>query len=203
LPNWCFNRATFTHDDPAQIERLISAAKNGKLLSEFLPCPPELYEEAPIGDDYEQKRDAIVARNQAEFGYPSWYEWCVDNWSTKWDISEVDEDYMEKSADGKTVTFSFDTAWSPPLEWYDNISGFDINAYYYEPGMGFCGNWNSADGDDQYEIGDNIKDAKERIPINILEAMGIIDDMESWIEANEDDLGMDDAEDAEDNEQGE
>jgi len=173
------------------------------LLNEFLPMPPELLEEAPIGDDYEEKRDAIAARNKREFGYPSWYEWCVDNWSTKWDICEVDEDYMEKSADGKTVTFSFDTAWSPPTEWYDNISGFDINAYYYEPGMGFCGNWNSEDGDHYYEIGDNIKDAKESIPSDILEEMGIIDDMESWIEANEDDLDMDDTEDAEDNEQGE
>jgi len=173
------------------------------LLNEFLPMPPELLEEAPIGDDYEAKRDAITARNVQEFGYPSWYEWAVDNWGTKWDISEVDEDYMEKSSDGKTVTISFDTAWSPPLEWYDNISGFDINAYYYESGGGFCGRWNSADGDDQYEIGDNIKDAKERIPSDILEAMGIIDDMESWIEANEDELGMDDVEDAEEVEDGE
>jgi Ferredoxin-like domain in Api92-like protein len=197
MPNWCYNRATFKHEDPEQITRLINAAKVGKLLNEFLPMPPELLEEAPIGDDYEAKRDAIAARNVQEFGYPSWYEWAVDNWGTKWDIGEVDEDYMEKSADCKTVTFSFDTAWSPPLEWYDNISGFDINAYYYEPGGCFCGRWNSADGDDQYEIGDNIEDAKQRIPSDILDAMGIIDDMESWIEANEDELGMDDAEDAE------
>jgi hypothetical protein len=197
MPNWCYNRATFTHEDPEQITRLINAAKVGKLLNEFLPMPPELLEEAPIGDDYEQKRDEIKARNVQEFGYPSWYEWSIDNWGTKWDISDVDEDYMEKSDDGKTVTFSFDTAWSPPTEWYDNISGFDINAYYYEPGGGFCGNWNSEDGDNQYEIGDNIEDAKQRIPSDILDAMGIIDDMESWIEDDEDELDMDDVEDAE------
>jgi hypothetical protein len=28
--------------------------------------------------------------------------------------------------------------------------------------------------------------------------MGIIDDMEAWLEANEDEIGMDDAEDSED-----
>jgi len=195
MPNWCDNRATFTHEDPEQITRLINAAKAGKLLNEFLPMPPELLEEAPIGDDYEAKRDAIVARNVQEFGYPSWYEWSIDNWGTKWDISEVPEEMFELNNDGKTVTFSFDTAWSPPLEWYDNISGFDIVAYYYESGGGFCGKWSSENCDEQYEIGDDISDVKERIPSDILDSMGIIDDMEAWLEANEDEIGMDDAED--------
>jgi Ferredoxin-like domain in Api92-like protein len=199
MPNWCYNRATFTHKDPEQITRLINAAKVGKLLNEFYPMPPELLEEAPIGDDYEAKRDAIAVRNNLEFGYPSWYEWSIDNWGTKWDISEVDEDYMEKSADGKTVTISFDTAWSPPLEWYDNISGFDINAYYYEPGGGFCGRWNSEDGDDQYEIGDNIEDVKQRIPSDILDEFGIVEELEAYaaeMSEEDDDLGMDDVEDS-------
>jgi len=205
MPNWCDNRVTFTHEDPEQITRLVNAAKEGKLLNEFLPMPPELLEEAPIGDDYESKRDAIVARNVQEFGYPSWYEWSIDNWGTKWDISEVPEEMFELSNDGKTVSFSFDTAWSPPTEWYDNISGFDINAYYYEPGGGFCGRWNSEDGDDQHEIGEDIGDAKERIPSDILDTMGIIEDLEAWAEANEDELEdelgfMDDAEDSENEE---
>jgi len=200
MPNWCDNRATFTHEDPEQITRLINAAKAGKLLNEFFPMPPELLEEAPIGDDYESKRDAIVARNVQEFGYPSWYEWSIDNWGTKWDISEVPEEMFELSNDGKTVTFSFDTAWSPPTEWYDNIAEFDIVAYYYEPGGSFCGKWSSESGEDQYEIGDDISDAKERIPSDILDSMGIIDDMEAWLEANEDEIGMDDAEDGVDSE---
>jgi len=166
--------------------------------------PPELLEEAPIGDDYEAKRDAIKSRNEQEFGYSSWYEWSIDNWGCKWDISEVDEDYMEKSADGKTVTFSFDTAWAPPTEWYDNISGFHINAYYYEPGVGFCGRWNSEDGDDQYEIDfdDDIETVKENIPSDILNEFNIIDEMEAWRESEE--LGdIDDAEDGVEEENGE
>jgi hypothetical protein len=195
MPNWCDNRATFTHEDPQQITRLVNAAKAGKLFNEFLPMPPELLEQAPIGDDYEVKRDAIVARNLQEFGYPSWYEWSLDHWGTKWDISEVPEEMFELSDDGKTVTFSFDTAWSPPTEWYDNIEGFGIAAYYYEPGGGFCGRWSSEDGDDQHEIGEDIGDAKERIPSDILDTMGIIEDLEAWLDANEDEIGMDDAED--------
>jgi hypothetical protein len=200
MPNWCYNRATFTHEDPEQITRLINAAKVGKLLNEFYPMPPELLEEAPIGDDYEQKRDAIVARNVQEFGYPSWYEWSIDNWGTKWDISEVDEDYMEKSKDGKTVSFSFDTAWAPPTEWYDNIEGFLIEAFYHEPGVGFCGKWTSEDGDDQYEIDmmEDIEDVKERIPSDILDEFGILDDMEMYQEENQDEDELGDIDDAED-----
>ena len=98
------------------------------------------------------------------------------------------------------MSFSFDTAWGPPTEWYDNIEGFYIEAYYYEPGVGFCGSWTSEDGDDQYEIGDDIDDAKERIPSHILDAMGIIEDLEAWLDANEDEIGMDDAEDGDENE---
>jgi hypothetical protein len=195
IPNWCDNRVTFTHEDPKQITRLVNAAKVGKLFNEFLPMPLELLEEAPIGDDWAEHQEAIKTRNMEQFGYPSWYEWAIDNWGCKWDISEVPEEMFELSNDGKTVAFSFDTAWSPPTEWYDNISGFDINAYYYEPGVGFCGRWNSEDGDDQYEIGEDIGDAKERIPSDILDTMGIIDDLEAWLEANEDEIGMDDAED--------
>ena len=200
MPNWCDNRATFTHEDPEQITRLVNAAKSGKLFNEFLPMPPELLEEEPIGDDYQERSAAIKVRNEEEFGYPSWYEWAIDNWGCKWDISEVPEEIFELSKDGKTVSFSFDTAWGPPTEWYDNIEGFYIEAYYYEPGAGFCGSWTSEDGDDQYEIGDDIGDAKERIPSHILDAMGIIEDLEAWLDANEDEIGMDDAEDGDENE---
>ena len=190
MPNWCFNRATFTHEDPEQITRLINAAKVGKLFNEFMPCPPELYDEAEPGDDYSQRRDAIALRNREKYNYDSWYAWCVDNWGTKWDIQEMDDDdNFNVSEDGKSVSFSFDTAWAPPTEWYDNIEGFHIEAYYHEPGVGFCGKWTSEDGDDQYEIDmmEDIEEVKERIPSDILDEFGIIDDMTYYQEeANED-----------------
>lgn len=203
MPNWCLNRATFTHDDPEQITRLINAAKVGKLFNEFLPMPPELLEEAPVGDDYQERSAAIAQRNQEQFGYTSWYDWSIANWGTKWDISEVDEDWMTKSEDGKTVSLSFDTAWAPPTEWYDNIDGFLIEAYYYEPGVGFVGKWTSEDGDDQYEIdmGEDIDIVRERIPTDILDEFGIIEEMEYWQEEqDEEEVELDDVEDEEEGE---
>ena len=37
-----------------------------------------------------------------------WYDWCVENWGTKWDVSETFED--------ENGYICFDTAWSTPIE---------------------------------------------------------------------------------------
>ena len=164
--------------------------------------PTELLEEAPIGDDYQERSAAIKVRNEEKFGYPSWYEWAIDNWGCKWDISEVPEEIFELSKDGKTVSFSFDTAWGPPTEWYDNIEGFYIKAYYYEPGVGFCGTWTSEDGDDQYQVDldNNIETVTENIPSDILDKFGIIEDMLAM--QYDEELGnIDDAEDGDENDE--
>ena len=112
-----------------------------------------------------------------------------------------DEDFTITN-DGKTVAFSFDTAWAPPTEWYDNIEGFYIKAYYYEPGVGFCGTWISEDGDDQYQVDldDNIETVTENIPSDILDKFGIIDDMLAM--QDDEELGnIDDAEDGDENDE--
>ena len=111
---------------------------------------------------------------------------------------------MVKSPDGKSVSFSFDTAWAPPLNFYDDIP-FTVTAYYYEPGMGFCGKWTSEDGDAYYEVSsdDSIEDIERNIPSDILEAFNIIDDIQSWQESEEELGDIDDAEDSEHDEEGE
>lgn len=35
-----------------------------------------------------------------------WYDWCIENWSTKWDVNETYED--------ENGYICFDTAWSTP-----------------------------------------------------------------------------------------
>jgi len=41
------------------------------------------------------------------YGFPTWYEWCCENWGTKWNACEVELDRENK-------TLSFDTAWAAP-----------------------------------------------------------------------------------------
>lgn len=174
---------------------MIDAAVAGKLFNEFLPCPEELREEVETGDNYVERRDALIARNQEKYGYPSWYEWSIDNWGTKWD-TEIEEDSYSLSEDGKTVSMSFDTAWGPPCEWYDNIDGFSVVAYYYEPGMGFCGKWTTMDGDDQHEItmDEDIDELQARVPADILDAFGIVDEVQYYQDEQESEELTDDEE---------
>lgn len=46
-------------------------------------------------------------RNIQQYGAPTWYEWCVQNWGTKWNAYDCDI-----ARDGSQMTFL--TAWSAP-----------------------------------------------------------------------------------------
>jgi hypothetical protein len=46
-----------------------------------------------------------------------WYSWSNKNWGTKWDCYEV-----ELMHDQNSTCYSFDTAWSPPVEWIKKVS---------------------------------------------------------------------------------
>ena len=46
-----------------------------------------------------------------------WYSWANKNWGTKW------SPYDESVDHSNTYThYSFDTAWSPPMEWLKKVS---------------------------------------------------------------------------------
>lgn len=121
MPNWCMNRLTVSHDDPAMMERFVKAYNEGKLCNEFVPMPED------IGDD--------------------WYGWRVDNWGTKWDVgadvgTEKEEWYgLKATVVGNEATCSFDSAWAPPVPVYHELVelGYRVHASYFEPGMAFCG----------------------------------------------------------------
>ena len=42
MPNWCNNTVEIYHEDPAMLERVRVAFKDGRLLDEFIPVPEEL-----------------------------------------------------------------------------------------------------------------------------------------------------------------
>jgi hypothetical protein len=179
MPNWCSNSVTFIHNDPEQIKRLEKAGAEGKLFTEFLPCPKELLEgSAPATGD-------IVDHNVTKYGAPDWYTWCLNNWGTKWDV-EADSDNIN-NIDPNTTSVFFDTAWSPPVEFYQYMvdNGWSIYATYYEPGMAFCGSWNNGD-DDQIEITGDSEWVLENVPADIDEAFQISYNMESWEQDNSD-----------------
>ena len=67
-----------------------------------------------------------------------WYYWCIDNWGTKWELSELGIEYDEEM-----LELTFSTAWSPPegvmnklKEKYPDLS---FTCFYDEPGMEIAG----------------------------------------------------------------
>ena len=136
MPNWCLNRLTIEHDDVTMIEEFVEAYKRGETCDHYLPVPRD------------KNGELITDEKHPDY----WYNWCVNNWGTKWDIgSYQDETFgLHPTVVDNQATASFDSAWSPPTGLYERLVelGFKVDATYWEPGMGFAGRW--IDGDDQY-----------------------------------------------------
>ena len=67
------------------------------------------------------------------------YSWQTNNWGTKWNACEARVDFHGKDH----VCYIFDTAWSPPISFFDKVSDdfpeLTFNLKYTERGMGFEG----------------------------------------------------------------
>ena len=194
MPNWCNNSITITHKDPAVLEALAASVREGKFCNHIIPVPESLQITAGrLGSDDNPEQIALVeaeARNIAEHGYANWYDFCVNRWGTKWDIDcYAPEDAVVK--EGK-LSFGFDSAWAPPCGIYEAMieQGFYVKAFYYEPGMAFCGVWegDAENGffDDYCDIGGmNSKQVAEEIDPELDECMGISETIANYEEEEE------------------
>ena len=145
MPNWCSNQATI-HGTKEQILELAGAYERGAVIQNYLPVP----------EDVEDKT-----------------EYRRNHWGTKWDFGKTeytaDEecDWQVDEEGYGLVHLRFDTAWSPPIGWYEalNVLDMTVEAYYYEPLMQFYGQWsNPVEGIlDEYFSFDN----KKEIPYTI------------------------------------
>ena len=149
MPNWCNNNLTLTHEDPAMITRAKEALDRGEFLNEFIPVPADLQITSGfLGNGDEQKElERKTAENREKYGYGNWYDFCVGEWGTKWDVGG--DGQSDIHPDGKMLHTSFDSAWSPPINAYDKLVelGFGVEAMYYEGGMGYAGTY--SDGADE------------------------------------------------------
>jgi hypothetical protein len=191
MPNWCNNTITISHPDMAMMKRVVKGYNQNKLLDEFIPIPLELKEGAMNSSElmkirnWEYKKELDKVReelNRKYFGYKDWYDYCVSEWGTKWDIGrDSAPTLLMKDIKDKTVTFDFDSAWSFPSGAYEKLvdMGFSITAYYFEGGMGFCGMWENG-SDDYYSIEGNSKWVLDNIPPSINQHFGISENMAEW-----------------------
>lgn len=48
----------------------------------------------------------------------SGYNWCINNWGTKWDMLKPIEVHRKRNV----IEYCFMTAWSPPIKWLQKVS---------------------------------------------------------------------------------
>jgi hypothetical protein len=191
MPNYCSNYLTLTHEDPAMIVRAKDALERGEFLAEFIPVPEELQIVAgSVGNPVEQaKLEADTNRNIEKYGYGNWYDFCTNEWGTKWDVGG-DGQEVDITEDGTMLTTYFDSAWAPPTNAYEKLQdmGFGVEAMYYEPGMAFAGKWDHG-SDDYYEFGSMSADqAESEIPSDVDFAFGITESIREYERENQEDL---------------
>ena len=192
MPNWCNNSVEIYHEDPKMIERVRTAFNGEGLLQEFIPVPEDLRNivagSVPVEQEAEHKLKEEF--NRITYGYTNWYDFCVNEWGTKWEIG-ADGNPAQDIPGG--LMLGFDSAWSPPIAAYEKLCamGFRIRAMYYEPGMAFAGVWEGNEdeaNDDYYEYGSmDSKEIAETLPTELDEAFGISESAAEWEAENAED----------------
>ena len=102
MPNWCENRID-VKGNPADILKMAEVIKGEKTEFDFdkvIPYP-EMYAKLDA-DDVEWHSKGFQAGG---------YDWCIDNWDTKWN---TDGAQIDVYGDGATISFL--TANSPSLK---------------------------------------------------------------------------------------
>ena len=186
MPNWCQNILTLTHTDAHELEKAVEAFKQGELLSYFAPVPEALKITSSPGTSDEALK-ALYEANQTEYGYSTWYDYCVGVWGTKWDVGgEHAFSEINDPVEGiHSISFHFDSAWAPPTGAYAFMEdkGFNVQAYYYEGGMQFAGIYTNGN-DDYYQSWGDAQGAEDQLPAELNDTFGISEMQAEW-EADE------------------
>jgi len=133
MPNWSINNLQVS-GDKVDIELFKKKAKGEDTelsLNSLHPVPAELM--GTVSPSSPRKKMLI-----GKYGADDWYDWRIRNWGTAWDVQAVMED-----EDEKYLQYSFDSAWSPPVEWLEKVARdypqLSFRLEYEEDGMDFMG----------------------------------------------------------------
>lgn len=143
MPNWNENKLSIMDCSP-ELESYLK--ENGLSFEKIKPTPPELLE----GN--------------------GWYDWRLENWGTKWDLSEEEQREVADQLISEIADFQaiFMTAGSPPLQAIAALSEiFPHDQFaldYFESGCWFAGTAIISQGeidDNQVDDADVAEFAKE------------------------------------------
>jgi hypothetical protein len=172
------------------ITRAQKAFADAKLLNEFCPVPASLHiVSGRVGDDTDPKQIELEAQekaNLAAHGYSTWYDYCVNEWGTKWDVGGDGDQATVHSPN--SISMNFDSAWAPPVPAMEKFQdlGFRVKLVYWESGMCYCGLFDE-NGDDYMDYSDMTADEVDKaINDEVDECMCIVANLREWEEENAD-----------------
>lgn len=191
MPNWC-NNTIQVQGPKDKILKLKEAVVSGKMLDHMMPMPEELKDSEKYPANGTDRKHLLDL-----YGASDWYHWAVNNWGTKWDTGVDDESYITfkhellgKEDGWSEITFSFDSAWSPPIGAYEHYlnenEDVSIRATYYEPGCDFTGVWE--DHDDICYTLSELSDSffiNDKLGQELDELYGILESREQYREEEE------------------
>jgi hypothetical protein len=157
MPNWSDNDLTVigpAKDVEEMLSKAWSPSENDEhvLIPDFnkiIPYPEKYAEPDRVMQAAREKWEKLPPEERAKAGFPmgkdgfnsGGYEWCIQNWGTKWYITEGTNFYRTDGAKKTQIKVTFETAWSPPRQVilalakaYPSIT-FSMRSY--EMGMGW------------------------------------------------------------------
>ena len=166
MPNWCSNTTTVygSVDDLTKFVEVVKSDERSdevasdldgfpeaRIFATLLPFPENGHKNIELPDG--GTGGSVFAKKDDIAGTIDGYQWCLDNWGTKWGDchtryeAELGEDYVEHGT--QHVTFYYDTAWGPAdftqiAKMYPNLT---FITKYEEGGMCFAGAWAWKDGE--------------------------------------------------------
>lgn len=132
MPNWCYNRMNVTGDrdslvklteaitckhDSSLAETTMGVEQEDYDLSVLFPIADELritamFFNAETDDPEYQELLKKYEANKAKYGHTTWYDWCIENWGTKWS-PRIEEWTINDFPNGSEIYAYYETAWSP------------------------------------------------------------------------------------------
>ena len=198
MPNWCENQVDFT-GPKEEIVKLHQAVGIANLNNYVSPIPIALTEVNDVSADNTSRPDL---EKMIKFGHSDWYSWCVQNWGTKWEISDAqchEDPYPIDTEDGPwTFVAYFTSAWSPPTGIYETLyeRGIEVSATFFEPGCDFVGGFKG--GKEETYVASEFRSGG--VPENLISDWNLeeffekeLDEVQEWYQDGVNDLKIGDA----------
>jgi hypothetical protein len=134
MPNWVYCSVSIDEKHFYEVVKFMKSDKDVFDFNKLIPYPQKYIDLDRIALEYQENcragKEGYSFRDAPKDGFnQGGYEWCVENWGTKWGACETEIDYYFH-------TIRFDTAWAPPepvmLALSKKFPEADIELYFEE-----------------------------------------------------------------------